>query len=116
GQSAVLGARSWRPDLRVRVRIGPLDRAQFERFLPQGAAARALRTLLGLFATPTLSYEIVLVLRRDALQPARLADGGRRLGIDSYLLTGKPTADRADMRYEIRPLAPLPPLPAKIRP
>lgn len=115
GQCAVLGARSWRPDLRVRVRIGPLDRSQFERFLPQGAAARALRTLLGLFATPTLSYEIVLVLRRDALRPARLENPGRRLGVDSYLLNGPAMADRADMRYEIRPMAPLPPLSATER-
>jgi type VI secretion system protein ImpH len=112
GQCAVLGARSWRPDLRVRVRIGPLDRAQFERFLPHGAAARALRTLLGLFATPTLSYEIVLVLRRDALQPVQLAGAGRRLGVDSFLLSGPAPSDRADMRYEIRPMAPLPPLSA----
>jgi type VI secretion system protein ImpH len=111
-QCAVLGARCWRPDLRVRLRIGPLDRGQFERFLPQGAAARALRTLLGLFATPTLSYEIVLVLRRDALRPIQLAGPGRRLGVDSYLLSGPATADRADMRYEIRPMAPLPPWPA----
>lgn len=112
GQCAVLGARCWRPDLRVRVRIGLLDRGQFERFLPQEAAARALRTLLGLFATPTLSYEIVLVLRRDALGPIQLEGGGRRLGVDSYLLTGPAMADRADMRYEIRPMAPLPPLPS----
>jgi len=112
GQCAVLGARSWRPDLRVRVRIGPLDRTQFERFLPQGAAARALRTLLGLFATPTLSYEIVLVLRRDALLPVQLAGEGRRLGVDSVLLSGPAAADRADMRYEIRPMAQLAPLSA----
>jgi type VI secretion system protein ImpH len=55
GQAAVLGERCWRPDLRVRVRIGPLRRAQFERFLPRAAGAQALRTLLGLFAAPTLA-------------------------------------------------------------
>ncbi|WP_051971406.1 type VI secretion system baseplate subunit TssG [Massilia sp. 9096] len=113
GQSALLGARSWRPDLRVRVRIGPLDRRQFERFLPGGACARALRTLLALFAAPALSYEIVLVLRRDAVRPLQFdaaARGGRRLGIDSVLASVPAPGDRADMRYEIRPLAPLAPL------
>jgi len=112
GQSALLGARSWRPDLRVRVRIGPLERRQFERFLPGGAGARALRTLLGLFAAPVLSYEIVLVLRRDAVRLLQLEAGdigARRLGIDSVLATMPSPSDRADMRYEIRPLAPLPP-------
>ncbi|MBW8901557.1 MAG: type VI secretion system baseplate subunit TssG, partial [Massilia sp.] len=50
GRSALLGARSWRPDLRVRVRIGPLDRPRYDDFLPGAPGARALRTLLGLFA------------------------------------------------------------------
>jgi type VI secretion system protein ImpH len=101
GQSALLGARSWRPDLRVRLRIGPLDRRQFERFL------------LGLFAAPALSYEIVLVLRRDAVRPLQLSQlsaAARRLGIDSVLATVSAHGDRADMRYEIRPLQPLRPL------
>jgi len=121
GQSAMLGERSWRPDLRVRLRIGPLDRRQFERFLPGGAGARALRTLLGLFAAPALSYEIVLVLRRDAVRPLQLNGAtmqARRLGIDSLLATAPAAGDRADMRYEIRPLQPLQPLqpPPPLRP
>jgi type VI secretion system protein ImpH len=110
GQAALLGTSCWRPDLRVRVRIGPLDSRQFERFLPHGAGAATLRTLLGLFAAPTLSYEVVLVLRRTELRALRLGERSRRLGLDGYLVTAPATADRDDMRYELRPLAPLPPL------
>jgi type VI secretion system protein ImpH len=109
GQAAVLGERCWRPDLRVRVRIGPLRRAQFERFLPRAPGALALRTLLGLFAAPTLCYEVMLVLARSELQPARLAGGPQRLGRDSFLITGPALQDRADMVYELRPLPPMPP-------
>jgi type VI secretion system protein ImpH len=116
GRAALLGARSWRPDLRVRVRIGPLDRRQFERFLPHGAGARALRTLLGLFAAPTLAYDIVLVLRRRATGPVQLGGAARRLGLDSYLLHGQAASDRADMHYEVRPLAPLASLPPPLPP
>jgi type VI secretion system protein ImpH len=112
GQAAVLGERCWRPDLRVRVRIGPLTRAQFERFLPRAAGARALRTLLGLFGAPTLAYEVVLVLARGELRPMRLAGGPQRLGRDGYLITAPAQADRADMVYEMRPMPPLPPLAA----
>jgi type VI secretion system protein ImpH len=112
GQAAVLGERCWRPDLRVRVRIGPLRRAQFERFLPHADGARSLRTLLGLFAAPTLSYEVVLVLARSELQPARLAGGPQRLGRDSFLITAPASSDRADMVYDMRPMAPLPATPA----
>jgi len=111
GQAALLGGRCWRPDLRVRVRIGPLHAAQFERFLPQGSAAATLRTLLGLYAAPTLSYEVVLVLRHTALRALRLGEPSRRLGLDSYVLSAPVTRDRDDMRYELRPMAPLPPLP-----
>lgn len=110
GRRALLGARSWRPDLRVRVRIGPLDRARYDHFLPGAAGARALRTLLGLFAVPTLAYDVVLVLRRADLGPVQLAPSGRRLGLDSYLLSAPATDDRGDLRYELRPLDPLPPL------
>jgi type VI secretion system protein ImpH len=113
GQAAVLGERCWRPDLRVRVRIGPLTRAQFERFLPHAAGAQALRTLLGLFGAPALAYEIVLVLARSELRPMRLAGGPQRLGRDGYLITAPVLTDRADMVYEMRPMAPLPPLPPK---
>ncbi|PQO94033.1 type VI secretion system baseplate subunit TssG [Massilia phosphatilytica] len=110
GRRALLGARSWRPDLRVRVRIGPLDRARYDRFLPGAAGARALRTLLRLFAVPTLAYDIVLVLRQADLGRVQLDTSGRRLGLDSYLLSAPATADRADLRYELRPLNPPPAL------
>ncbi|MCS0631900.1 type VI secretion system baseplate subunit TssG [Telluria mixta] len=110
GRRALLGERSWRPDLRVRVRIGPLDRARYDHFLPGAAGARALRTLLQLFAVPTLAYDIVLVLRQADLRPVQLDASGRRLGLDSYLLSAPAAADRADLCYELRPLDPLPPL------
>jgi type VI secretion system protein ImpH len=116
GQAAVLGERCWRPDLRVRVRIGPLRRAGFERFLPRAAGAQALRTLLGLFATPTLVYEVVLVLAHGELRPARLSGGPQRLGRDSYLITASARQDRADMVYEMRPMPPLPATPAPFAP
>jgi len=109
-RTALLGARSWRPDLRVRVRIGPLDRAAYDRFLPGAPGCRALRTLLGLCAVPTLAYDVVLVLRRDEVQGAQLTPGGRRLGLDGYLLSSPAAADRADLCYALRPLDPLPPL------
>lgn len=111
GQAALLGARCWRPDLRVRVRIGPVDSRQFERFLPHGSGAATLASLLRLFAAPTLSYEVVLVLRRTELRALHLGEHSRRLGLDSYLVTVPATADRDDMRYELRPMPALPPLP-----
>jgi type VI secretion system protein ImpH len=108
GDDAVAGARSWRPDLRLRVSVGPLDRERYEAFLPGREAGQALADLLRLVAEPMLIYEIVLVLRRDAVQPASLAGANpptARLGLDSFLGESAADHDRTDMRYALRCLA-----------
>jgi type VI secretion system protein ImpH len=108
GDDAIVGACGWRPDLRVRLRIGPLDRAAYDRFLPGRAGEAALRKMLGLFAVQTLVYEVSLVLRASEVRPLGLASkANTRLGLDCFLVQGPASRDRADMRYEIRPLAPL---------
>jgi type VI secretion system protein ImpH len=107
GDDAVAGARSWRPDLRLRLTVGPLQRARYETFLPGRPAAHALDCLLRLVAEPTLIYEIVLVLRRDAVDPVRLAGdnpANARLGLDSFLGASSADHDRTDMRYCLRPV------------
>lgn len=118
GENTLLGARSWRPDLRARLRIGPLDRAAFERFLPSGDMAAALLRILVRFGVPGVDFEVQLLLRASEIGPTRLMGGlapGSRLGRDSFLVTAAAAADRADMRYLISPMAPLPPLPARRR-
>jgi len=113
GENTLLGARSWRPDLRVRLRIGPLDRSRFGRFLPSGDMAAALHQLLAQFAVPGIEFEVQLILRAADVGASRLGGAETlpappRLGRDSFVLTAPASADRADMRYLIRPMAPLP--------
>ncbi|QNA91040.1 type VI secretion system baseplate subunit TssG [Massilia sp. Dwa41.01b] len=111
GQDTALGERSWRPDLRARLRIGPLRRAAFERFLPSGESAATLRAILRVLAPPCVEFEVQLVLCRSSVGPSFLGAGGDapRLGRDSFLLTGAVACDRADMRYVIAPMAALAP-------
>jgi type VI secretion system protein ImpH len=75
--------------------------------LPGRPAAVALRKLLGLFGEPALVYEIALVLKAQEVRPARLSGAGARLGLDSFVVDGPAMHERTDMRYSIRPLAPL---------
>ncbi|MGZ8288850.1 MAG: type VI secretion system baseplate subunit TssG [Telluria sp.] len=106
GADAMAGARVWQRDLRLRLEIGPLDRASFYAFLPGGLAARALKSLLSMFSGVTLEYEVELVLRGVDVQGACLAgerEGGR-LGWDCYLLSGPQAQDRNDVRYELHAL------------
>jgi len=112
GQNTLLGARSWRPDLRARLRIGPLGRDAFERLLPSGDMAASLRRILAALALPGIDFEVCLVLRAGEVAPSRLAGGAAapaRLGRDSFVVSGAVQADRADMRYLVRTMAPLAP-------
>jgi type VI secretion system protein ImpH len=103
GAGAMAGVRVWQRDLRLRLLIGPLDRASFGAFLPGQSAARALHSMLAMFTGVSLEYEVELVLRAADVQAATLAEE-RHLGWDTYLVTDAQTQDRSDVRYEIHAL------------
>jgi type VI secretion system protein ImpH len=107
GSSAMAGTRIWQRDLRLRLVVGPLDRAGFDAFLPGGLAARALASLVGLLFGVTLDYEVELVLRADAVASTTLdATPTARLGWDSFLVTAPQVGDRRDIHYDLTVLSP----------
>jgi type VI secretion system protein ImpH len=93
----VLGSRIWRRDGRVRLKIGPLDKAIFNSFLPDGGNVPKLRALLSMFHMPGIDFEIVLVLKAADVRPIVLGEGFR-LGYDTWLVSEPGIADR-QMRY-----------------
>jgi type VI secretion system protein ImpH len=103
GATAMIGSRVWQRDLRMRLTVGPLRRADFDAFLPGGSAARALEKLLTMFTGVTLEYEICLVLRAEDVAGASLG-AGARLGWDSFMPDQSAKEDRADVRYFIHGL------------
>lgn len=111
GRDTVLGPRVWQRDLRARVAIGPMNRAQHRRFLPGGRAALALRELLTLVSGVSLEYEVHLTLRAADVSGSILSGApqtgseGPRLGWDSYLISKPCTEDRAEAVYDVHALA-----------
>jgi type VI secretion system protein ImpH len=103
GSTAMVGARVWQRNLRLRLVVGPLDRAGFGAFLPGGLASRALKSMLALFTGVSLEYEVELVLRAADVQGVSLGGDGYdgRLGWDAYLVSGPQAQDRNDVRYEL---------------
>lgn len=100
GFGAALGTRAWRNDLRVRLHIGPLDEEQAKTFLPQGRAHAALKEMVGLFAVPSIQYEVRLLLDKPCLKPLTLKTKGqdrRRLGWNSFLTSVEGKASRPDI-------------------
>lgn len=98
GEGATAGARLLRPELGIRIRLGPLDAHAFERFLPGAEGARALAALLDRFAIEVPFRELQVVLRREDVDGACL-DGSVRLGLDGFLSTRTGRRDRDDVCY-----------------
>lgn len=100
GATALAGTRVWQRDMRVRLVIGPLQKADYEAFLPGAERAVALERMLTLLAGITLEYEVKLKLRHEDVGPSILGKGSR-LGWDAFLCTNEVVEDRADARYEL---------------
>ena len=98
GAGATAGARLLRPELGIRIRLGPVDMGAFERFLPGAPGALALAALLDHFAIEVPYRELQVVLRREDVAGASL-DGSVRLGLDGFLGDGAGRADRDDVCY-----------------
>jgi type VI secretion system protein ImpH len=76
GWGAVAGDEVWDPQARVRLRLGPLTRQQYDQFLPNGSAFQPLQTLTGFFCGNQLDFEVQLQLARDEVPACALGVDG----------------------------------------
>lgn len=96
GDGAVVGDAIWNEQARVRVRVGPLTRDDFERFLPTGAAFDELRDLVRFFSDDAVDCELQLVLRRQDVPGTVLGSStALPLGWGSWVCT-RPVASDMD--------------------
>jgi type VI secretion system protein ImpH len=72
GLGAVAGDELWDLQSRVRLRLGPLTREEYNRFLPGGSAHEQLRALTRFFGNDQLDFEVQLVLAREEVPGCRL--------------------------------------------
>ncbi len=72
GVGSVVGDELWDPQSRVRIKLGPLDRAGFDALLPSGSAHSELKTLVRFFGDDQFDFEIQLILAREEVPPVVL--------------------------------------------
>ncbi|AXE30516.1 type VI secretion system baseplate subunit TssG [Chromobacterium phragmitis] len=99
GMSAFAGDRIWDRQTKLKLRLGPLRRAQFDSLQPHAAGAQALRALMKYALGHGLAAEVCLVLDRRDVAPAQLGSAALSLGGDSWM--GRPPGDPDDMRYTL---------------
>jgi type VI secretion system protein ImpH len=97
--SAVLGGRVWDQQAGFRLRLGPLDFAQFHDFLPSGTAFVPLAELARFYVGQEFDFDVQLVLKAADVPRCRLGDRGPqgpRLGWSTWLKTAEFDADAPD--------------------
>ncbi|NJD11746.1 MAG: type VI secretion system baseplate subunit TssG [Gemmatimonadetes bacterium] len=98
GRGAVAGDEIWDQQARVRLRLGPLQRAQYDAFLPGGSAHEPLAALLRFFSHDQYEFEVQLVLAAGDVPGVRLGSEGvaaPRLGWSTWIRS-QPRTDLAD--------------------
>lgn len=96
GRGAVVGARVWDRQHKIRIRLGPLTLAQYESFLPGGSALFKLLIWLRQYLCFELAWDTRLVLAHDEVPQMQLGGYGR-LGWSTWLGKRQSTVAAADL-------------------
>lgn len=105
GGDAVIGRRVWDVEGMIRLRLGPLNYAEFTEMLPDPdptpdrKALFLLQHLVRLYVGPTLSFDVQLTLNAKEVPLAQLgnpAAPGSRLGWNSWIYSTPITEDKSD--------------------
>lgn len=97
GHGAVAGDEVWDQQAKVRIRLGPLKREQYDDFLPTGSAYESLRALVRFYSHDQFDFELRLVLREDDVPGYVLgAEMPQPLGWASWIRTAPLGRDADD--------------------
>jgi type VI secretion system protein ImpH len=102
----VVGRRVWDVQGKIRLRVGPLSRAEFRRLLPDGTALRPLGQLARTYAGPELDIDVQPVLRAEEVPWCRLDGSGPdrpRLGWNTWVRRRPFEADVTGPTFSLRP-------------
>jgi type VI secretion system protein ImpH len=103
GSSAILGTRVWDVQGSFRVKLGPLDYAQFHSFLPDASRMAELAALTRTYVGAALSFDVQLTLKGSEVPPLVLSAekaNGPRLGWNTWLPTQGPRSDARDAIFQ----------------
>jgi type VI secretion system protein ImpH len=94
GRSTVLGRRVFSRSHKFRISLGPLNEADFARFLPGSKGLSQLSALVQAYAGPQLAWDLELIPAADALTQLRLGRAAR-LGLSALLSASRPPGRQA---------------------
>ncbi|MEZ6136674.1 MAG: type VI secretion system baseplate subunit TssG [Pirellulaceae bacterium] len=95
GRSFILGQRVWDIAGKFRIKIGPLDRATFEEYLPGTQKLQEVAQIVNLYAGNQFDFDIQLELLAAEVPPIQLG-GNSRLGLNTWLFSEQPTENKTE--------------------
>jgi type VI secretion system protein ImpH len=115
GVSALLGASVWDCQHKFRIVIGPVEYADYQRFMPGGESQRRLLAWVRNYVGLALDWDVRLILKKKAVPPMCL-NGNTQLGWSTWLTSVTPACDFSDMVINPVRLAAGTPAPASTAP
>ena len=99
GVEAAVGVRAWDAQGRFLLKVGPLNRTEFSRLLPDAAGLKRLVALARTYAGPGFGFAVNLRLAGREVPALRL-DGTARLGWDGWMAGRDPSRDAVDATFD----------------
>jgi type VI secretion system protein ImpH len=96
GSSLMLGSRVWDCQNKFRIVIGPLDYADYQRFMPGGDSMARLLAWVRTYVGLALDWDVRLVLKKEQMPPLRLG-GATRMGWSTWVASAAPQCDLDQM-------------------
>jgi len=96
GASLVLGRSVWDCQHKFRIVIGPVDYADYQRFMPGGESLARLSAWVRTYVGLNLDWDVRLVLKKEQRPPLRL-DGATRMGWSTWLASAAAPNDPDQM-------------------
>lgn len=100
GRTTSIGSRVWSRTAKFRLRIGPLDRERYDRFLPGNEGFDRLEGIVRSYIGDTLDWDVQLILKGDQV-PRAMLGGTTQLGQTSWVEVktqdDTPRPDAADL-------------------
>ncbi|HET6762813.1 MAG TPA: type VI secretion system baseplate subunit TssG [Longimicrobiaceae bacterium] len=86
GLGAVVGDEVWHPQSGIRIRLGPMDKREYDRFLPTGSAYPLVRRLVRFYTHDQFECQLQLVLARDQVPACVIGadEGAEPLGWSTW--------------------------------
>lgn len=101
GESFIVGDRVWDVQSRFRVRLGPLNRSDFDALLPGSVGLTQAAQLIRLYVGLALDFDIQLELLASDVPELVLDGSSSRLGMNCWLISRQPETNRQDAIFVI---------------